>query len=448
MPKGSPLRWPGADSHNQRSGGVITIHRTAEWRTIELREVTLNLDDRALVASLGEEGKLRIDELRDMVRVESFSWIGVVRFSQFELRIMPKLAGDYAGLLGMLEHVAGIDVFRRLRTPPVDLLEGENNLLDLLALLLCEEVERIVRHGLLADYQEREEDLPVVRGRLLADLQVTRRFGRVDRLECRFDEQLTNIPENQILAAALGACRRRVSKANVQRRVRRLYSLFESECSLEGVNLSGIRASLVYHRLNAAYRQSHTLAWMILDALGIEDLYQASHIRCFAFLLDMNALFEAFVSKWLTDVLKNTGLRISVQRRDRSILWDATRNCSYAAVIPDVLVENPGTRLRLPLDAKYKCYDSRRIDNPDMYQAFLYAFAFNDDLLPQAFLVYPASGPGGEDIRLEVRQTSHCLRGRVVAIRLHIPTALKELCTEACSGRTEELRRQIASCVS
>lgn len=48
-----------------------------------------------------------------------------------------------------------------------------------------------------------EDDLPVVRGRLLGDQQVPRRFGRVDRLICRFDEHEQDILENQLLVAAL-----------------------------------------------------------------------------------------------------------------------------------------------------------------------------------------------------------------------------------------------------
>jgi 5-methylcytosine-specific restriction enzyme subunit McrC len=428
---------------------VSSIHTTAEWQTIELCGIELTADDRALVESLHAENKLRIDELRDAVRVQSFSWIGVLRFSHFELRITPKLTGEYAGLLAMLEYVAGIDVLRLLPTQPVALLQGEGSLLDLLALLLTEGTERIVRHGLLADYREREGELPVVRGRLLADRQLMHRFGQVDRLECRFDEQLTNIPENQILSAALGECRRRVRNPKVLQRVRRLSALFESECSLEDVYLPAIRGSLVYNRLNAEYRDAHALAWIILDALGIEDIYATGDIRCFGFLLDMNALFEAFVSKWLAEILRGTALEVHVQRRDRSILWDATRNCPYGAIIPDVLIENSNTRARLPIDAKYKTYDSRMLDSADMYQAFLYAFAYGgNNVVPRAFLFYPASTPTGMDVQLQVRRFEKPIGGEISAMRLHIPTLLTEVRSGQFSPRTLELRHHIQNGVA
>src|SRR5690606_30813238 len=83
-------------------------------------------------------------------------------------------------------------------------LEAEDrSLLDLFILLLCEACDELLRGGLLAGYVEREEDLPVVRGRLLLDRQVRERFGQLDRLICRHDELETDVTENQILAAAL-----------------------------------------------------------------------------------------------------------------------------------------------------------------------------------------------------------------------------------------------------
>ncbi|MEV5829365.1 hypothetical protein AB0L25_27765 [Spirillospora sp. NPDC052242] len=70
------------------------------------------------------------------------------------------------------------------------------DLRDLVCLLLTLEADRLLRHGLRRDYLRREEDLPAVRGRLLADRQVMRRFGRLDRLECRYDERSGDILDN------------------------------------------------------------------------------------------------------------------------------------------------------------------------------------------------------------------------------------------------------------
>ena len=122
---------------------------------------------------------------------------------------MPKLAGEHVGLVSLLEYTSGIDALSQY--PSWHQMEtGGKDLLDLLALLLVDACERLVRGGLLSDYREVEDALPVLRGRLLADRQLLRRFGQIQRLECRFDERVTDIPENQLLAAALDLLATRV----------------------------------------------------------------------------------------------------------------------------------------------------------------------------------------------------------------------------------------------
>ena len=58
-------------------------------------------------------------------------------------------------------------------------------------------------------------------------------------------------------------------------------------------------------------------------------------------------------------------------------------------------------RRRVPVDAKYKLYDERKLDPADVYQVFFYAYAYArqpevDPDRTSAFIVYPAS-TGGRD---------------------------------------------------
>jgi hypothetical protein len=100
----------------------------------------------------------------------------------------------------------------------------------------------------------------------------------------------------------------------------------------------------------------------------------------------------------------------------------------------------------LPVDAKYKTYDSRTLDNADIYQAFLYAFAYGGNgLIPRALIFYPASTPVGIDVQLQVRRFEKPIGGEISAMRLHIPTLLAELRSGQFSSRTLELRQHIQS---
>ena len=399
----------------------------SEWETRSLKGRTLTQEDRHFVAQL-PKSRLSVDELRDGLLISARSWVGVVRFHGFELQVVPKLVGDNLGLVELIDFAAGLDSLDRytaLRT-----LKGSGtSLFDLIILLLVEACEKVIRSGLLSDYCEVEEEIPVVRGRLLVQKQILKRFGRIDRLECRYDEYLTDTVENRILLGALSVCAKKVGHPSVAMRARRLLAIFSEVCDLHDVDLRLARSSLVYTRMNEHYHEAHELAWLILDGLGIEDIFATGSQQCFAFLLDMNRLFQAFTVRWLGQVFAGSEFRVKPERRDRTILWNATPARPYASVIPDLLIERtgqPGTYL--PMDAKYKLYDQRSIATGDIYQTFLYAFAYGEKhpVLPTAFVLYPASSPDGGHVVLHVRRRSGTTSAQLRAVPIHIPTALSE----------------------
>lgn len=409
------------------------VIRLREWQMIERPDLALREEDRPLAAQLGAgaSGRMAIDELRAGLRIVARSWVGVVRFADFDLVVEPKLAGDHVGLVEMLAFTTGLGALRRLaggRT--IEVAAGGLDLFDLLALLFADACERTLRGGLLADYATREGALPALRGRLLADRQLARHFGRVDRLACRYDERTSDISENIILAATLDVCADRVGDDAVRLRIRRLVAILGEASDPGGADLRRIRETLVYTRQNAHYREAHELAWFILDGLGIPDLLRLGATRGFAFLLDMNALFERFIWRVLEHIAKQRGLRVRYQRKDRSILWNEGTDRPYGSIIPDLLLDRPGHPGALAIDAKYKTYDAKRLSNDDLYQTFLYAFAYGSGsarTMPQALLIYPASQQTPSETTVQIRGHGAQPLGSITALGLHIPTLLTEV---------------------
>lgn len=411
--------------------GEFRVCEIAEWKSREVLGVSLSEADRRLASELatGETGRLLVEESRAGVRVSATSWVGVVRFEEFEVRVVPKLAGGNLGLVEMVEFATGLDALKRISGVRTLAAEGLS-LLDLLALLLAEECERIARGGLLAGYVETEDELPAVRGRLLGDRQVLQRFGQVDRVVCRYDELVQDVVENQVLAAALEKCVRRVRSEAVRLRVGRMRSLFAEVCRPEQLNPEAARRQLTYDRMNAHYRDAHTLAWLILDGLrALKDIYTPDRARCFAFMIDMNLLFEMFVRRLFERMLDAASYSIDYQRADRSIIWDADRDRPYSRVIPDLLIRSR----RLPfgaiaVDAKYKLYDDRKVLPSDIYQSFLYAYAYGAGAggeTPRAVIVYPATAGAGRAVNLRVRSAAKLEGARISAVGISIPECLK-----------------------
>jgi len=368
--------------------------RLNEWQTVMEPSLRLTDVDRKLVNQLAREGGERcliVEELREGLRIEARSWVGVVRFTEFEVCVG-------------------------------------------CALLLAEACSALVKWGLQSDYVVREDVLPVLRGRLLADRQLMQHFGRVDLLECRYDEYETDIPENQLLAAALELCAQRVKDDLVRRRVRHLLVAFKQVCDPFTLNVSLLRQTLSYTRLNEQYRNAHALAWLILDGLGISDLLYSGTAGSFVFLIDMNRLFEQFLWRVLNTLCSRNNLRVRYQLKNRSVLWNGLKNKPYSNIIPDFLVDLPSasseTKSCLPVDAKYKLYDELKVGNADIYQCFLYAFAYEQSQssgLPKALMLYPGTKDVPSENVVEIRNMSSTILGPVYAMSVPIPALLEEM---------------------
>ena len=421
----------------------VDCYRLGEWQELFLPGCQLSAQDQELARQLGgEAGRVDIDELRSGLRVRARSWVGVVRFNAFELHILPKMAGGNLRLVEMLAFTSGLDALRRNQSLRQIQADSQGGLFDLFAWLLAEACERLLNGGLLYDYVVHEGDLPVMRGRLLVEAQIRRRLGQVDRLECRYDEHSTDILETQILSAALQVCARQVSHPGVSRQVRRLSAIFHELCSTAVLDLRSARP-LIYHRLNQHYAEPHHLAWLILDALRIDDLFASGQTRSFAFLLDMNRLFEQFTQRFVEWALRGSGYLVYPQHRDRSILWDITHQQSYARAIPDLLLENPAAHTRLAVDAKYKQYDQRPVTTADLYQVLLYAYAYQPRAAhPHAILLYPTIADTDLVSAIQVRSEAQWSGANAQIAGINIGEALDEVRSQK-AGRAASLIREL-----
>ena len=369
-----------------------------EWSSRDVSEYGRpSSSDEALVETLGgNEAKLHLQWLHDgTLRIGSRSWIGVVRLENLEIRIRPKYAAGDRGVLQMLDFASGVGALRRidsLRTLAV----GAPNLADLICLLLVEELEGIIRAGILQDYVIREEPIPAIRGRLLAERQVRLHYGQLNEIECRYDEFETDILENRIVAAGLGAADALCSDPAIARRVRRCRTTFLDVCRPAHFDdLDAATHRLEYGRRNSHYHAAHQWALLLLQRRFVEDLYLQGQPSSFAFLLDMNVLFERYIARLVEMSCRGRGIGVDVQRSRSSIIVDVATGQSYSTVRPDVVLRfmSDGVPAARPLDTKYKLYDGRKVDPSDIYQCLLYSYAFTDhsDLAERrAILVYPS----------------------------------------------------------
>ncbi|BFU45751.1 McrC family protein [Krasilnikovia sp. MM14-A1004] len=407
----------------------MIVHDIGEYQTLRVPWPTPDRADLHLAEDLERGGRLA--KLRWLhnghAEITTTAWVGVIQFHHCTVNVVPKAAGGNLAVLEMLDYASGINALRELRAHRRIDAHGVH-LRDLVCLMLARDSDEILRQGPSRNYVTREHALPTLRGRVLADRQIRRRFGQLDQLECRYDELETDHLDNQLLAAGLNVAARIASAADVRMLARRVAADFSGLCDPADLDPNDVTTRLHYTRHNEHYRSAHSWSILLLQAAAVTDMYGGGQSRCPVFLLDMNRLFEDFTTRLVEDALSGRDVQVRPQARHRSVLLDETTGRSHGSVIPDLLLaRGTGRRAwRRAVDAKYKLYSERNLDPSDIYQTFLYAQALSrsgsDDQPPTAIIIHP--GTPGASHRLVIRNSEGQYAARIRTLALDIPAAL------------------------
>jgi 5-methylcytosine-specific restriction enzyme subunit McrC len=399
-----------------------------EWSTkiFEYGEPTL-ADERLASRLRSGDSPVGVEWLRGgRMKVETKAWVGLLRFTRQEIRIVPKLVGSDLGVLKMIDYCGSLRSLRRFESARTIKTGGEN-LLDLICQLLNEESDTLLREGLLQDYVAREEALPTLRGRLRHRDQAMRRFGQVNILECAYDEFEGNILENRVIGAGLLVARAIGTNSETRERSSRLSALFSEVCDAAPVDPILARANLVYHRRNEHYRPGHEWALLLLEASAIRELFDVGDRRVSVFLINMNTLFEKFVTKLIQEAFAGSDVRIRSQQSAASVIIDEDTQKTYAKIRPDLLLDAPSKDWRrvLPIDAKYKLYDGQTVAQSDIYQTFMYAIAYSDPTMgvPASLIIYPGKGTGRART-LSILKEAKVQSAHIYTVSVDVPTML------------------------
>ena len=303
--------------------------------------------------------------LVQMHRVGTARWrmvpngrVGAVRAGNLEVRVKPK--AGIARLMFMLGYAKDPG----FRPEPVS-AAAEVDLWPAVAETLVRQVELAIRRGLLFGYTTVDDALSVVRGRVrIADQH--RRPGLPVPLQVSYDDRSPDIPENQVLRAAL---RLMMTVPRLPAESLRKLSLVERR--FNGVTLlpTGRRARWQPNRRNRAYVPALRLAEVILKRLSVE--YADGEFSAASFVVNMPLLFEQFVGTALREALRERSGITTILPTEFLDTEKAVR------IEPDVVYSEHGRSVVI-FDAKYKLErEAGGFPNADLYQMLGYCTALN-----------------------------------------------------------------------
>ena len=141
----------------------------------------------------------------------------------------------------------------------------------------------------------------------------------------------------------------------------------------------GVLPEVRFDRLNEHYREVVELSRLILRHTSIET--ERGSVRAAGFLVDMNVVFQEFVTRALRRELGLAERSFPSDKRIPKIWLDEGDSVRLK---PD-LTWWDGRECTFVGDAKYKKVKDDRVPNADLYQLLAYATALN---LPGGLLVY------------------------------------------------------------
>ena len=388
----------------------------------ESNPVPLEVDKRDLLRDLLSSVSIEpVKHTSIKYRLRPGSIVGALEAEGLSVLIKPKIG--IPQLLSLACYAMG--VYKPQEQHLFD-FQKDQTLPDILALALIAAARRAFGRGLLRGYLIQEEALHTVRGRILFDEQIRRRYGIPLPIELRFDEFTEDILANQLVKAAAVRLRHMtLNSAEARRGLGYIAAILEDVSLLEfrRRNVPEVR----FDRLNEHYRHVVGLARLILLHSEFESF--RGDVRASGFLINMNDLFQEFVTQALREALNVSDKTL---RDDKGINRLTLAKKNKVQLKPDLSWWAGETCLFVG-DAKYKRIVHSSVPNADLYQMLAYTTALD---LPGGILIY---AKGEADTETYVVRHA-CKRIEVFALDLSgsLDQILDRVKTLAC--RIEALR--------
>ncbi|MGI8484608.1 MAG: McrC family protein [Thermomicrobiales bacterium] len=324
------------------------------------------------------------------------STVGICRLpSGTQIEFRPKI--PLRSLLWLLARAYGINPLMLHEFVVLDRVE---HVFEIVVSYFADMVERLIDLGLYRNYVEEQENLTMLRGRILVREDMQQNLVQRHRTFCEYTSFSWDLPENQVILYVVHLLSGWAFTRKLTARLLRL------ESELEGILFRPFDSDdinqFVYNRASDDYRSIHNLCRLFLDGASLAE--RSGAIPFDGFLVDMNVVFERAVGRSLSARL----LKPYVLSEQHVTTLDDT---SRVTIRPDLVVSLSGTPV-VVADCKYKRLAVNEHKQQDLYQLLAYCTAMNTR---RGILIYPrhlAPIAGGMPVRnsqIELHEYAVCL---------------------------------------
>lgn len=328
--------------------------------------------------------------------IKTKSWVGVIKYKNLHLEILPKLISEDANndgeiseaersiilknLIFMLSYTKNLDI---KTNDNAKLATEKNPFIEILIREFANSLFESLKRLTPKRYVREEENLNYLKGKIKFSENIRYNCTNQAKFYCEYDEFSENNLLNQLFLF-VSTCLYNISNNSYNKKTLKFIINYYSDISFVRFDKFKVR-KIKLTRNQELFKNSFNLAKMFVEQTSVD--LSKNKFENITLVWDMNKLFEEFIfelikrkipeCKAIAQKPKRLLKRENVTRRDTRI---------------DILIQNP----KVIIDTKYKKFtDFDDISSADIYQVTTYCLLHN---YKRAILLYPQYDKNVPDI--------------------------------------------------
>ena len=361
-------------------------------------------------------------------KLQAAEYVGVVRLGAQTFQILPKMfrsadekiAAHEAtrNLLHMLAYANNLQIREHALAP---LLKQNADWFEILTRLFAAHLQAEWQRGAQRDYQRIEDELPLLKGKWRIGEQL-RRPVQHHRFHVAYDEFTSDNALNRVFRFVVERLWHLTRDTHNRQRLGELRQWLDEVALVSTLSVDDAPPTLIT-RLNERFAPLLNLARLFLAQRSLQ--LAARDMETFAFVLDMNALFEGFIVNFIRrhrDEILSQYANADLLAQTRG----ATRHLAHHEIHGNIFHLKPDLAARvensfpLLIDTKYKTLDVTKnnfgVSQTDFYQMYAYARQYH---CPHIVLLYPQTAGMEYAVheKFKVQGTDETIRVATVDVR-------------------------------
>ncbi len=298
----------------------------------------------------------------DWGKLKARQYCGILNFEGEDFYILPKIVNhnnetNLNTFIYMLRYAYDIKLHNEQTANSKN--EKHENILEVFIQLFAKNLFQQFQRGVYKNYVTKQDNLTILKGKYLINENLKYNFTK-NKIYCEYDEFSTNNQLNQFYIYAIKIFIRFAKNKKLLKQCELV--LDEVDAKVFDINEINIH----FNRLNNRYKDSFEFALLLLKKFI--PLFEKDK-KSFAFLFNMNELFEKFIGKIYKEIDATTKLQNQ-------------KNFEELSLRPDIIKSD------MIIDCKYKRISDEKIaSREDRYQ--MYVYANNYENIKSTMLLYP-----------------------------------------------------------